>query len=363
VTKPMILISILSFTTACIDVDDQPETDEVTSEIDLFTGPPPNGPNVVRVSSAALIGALFQFNGTKLSVDTTRTAEPIQVFETFYTWPNQASREVAQAECRADYSGSELMSCLQQVNADLPNISESHQTLVNKYSYVDFLASGATKDIQDIAFTVDPIHKVSSLSDIDIDIHWIHNDPNSNFVSAAAFEGVISTAPSAVFTLPLVSASPTLYCHRGTIGCPDINLSNMKVTTRLTTIVAGEPMHCPNNAGTAPYACTQGDPIGAKIGFGTVVPTFSFNRNLVGIPDVVITALVDVDAKIKDAFESKLKTALDGSGRSAISSLLTSIALDQAKNTHGGMKGFSRIRGTWFDPSGGGQLVVQYDWY
>lgn len=361
------LISLLTIS-AC--VADELNTDEVSSEIgkDVITTPPPpptntpppNGSNVLRVSSADLYQSLwFALNGTKLSVDTTETAPwVLGPVETVCYWPNEAIREAAQAECRADYSGSDLMDCLLQVNVDYPNYHECRDGRFPKYSYVDFAPGGATAGIPDITFDFEQIHKELVVGSVNVDVHWIHTD--TNFISSAAFGTSSSPGPAAVLTLPLTSPYPTLYCYHSSLICPDINMWNMKVTARVTSIAAGAPMQCPNNAGTPPFGCTAGSAVGAQLGFSTVQPTFTFDRNINNVPDFVITALVDVDAKIKNAFESNIKSALEGRGRAAVSSVLTSVALQQARITHPTIQGFSRIRGTWFDS---GSLVVQYDWY
>src|SRR5678810_927160 len=124
--KPLLLIPFIL--PACVIADDDSDSlddteSETVSDLTLVNTPPPNGPRVTRVPTAELNAQMgLLLGGPLITVDTTGTsATKLGPLTTVCTWPNEALREAAQAECRADYSGSDLFDCLLQVNTDYPN--------------------------------------------------------------------------------------------------------------------------------------------------------------------------------------------------------------------------------------------------
>jgi hypothetical protein len=277
------------------------------------------------------------------------------------TFPNEALREAAQAECRADYSGSALFNCLRQVNLDYPNISECHVTRFAMHSFLDFNVIAESAGFQDVTFPFDPIWvDTTGPGGVTIDVNYIR----TNGPPTAAFTGNAINVPSARLAFPLVSNSPTLPCvhSEAYLGCPDVELWNMLVTVTAPNLQPGAPASCINNHGTPPYACTEGV-TGAKLAFGALSSSFTFERNLTGVPDALITAFFDVDAMLHSVVEGQVTAALDGAGgHAAIADGLTSLAINAARAEHPTLQGFSQITRTWYDPAAQA-LVIQYDWY
>lgn len=362
--KPLLLLPFL--VPACVISEDDSIDDteaETVSDLTLVNPPPPNGPRVTRVSTIDLNAALGQLLGGPLvTVDTTGTsATKLGPLTTVCTYPNQAVRDAAQAECRADYSGSALFACLQQVNIDYPNISECHGTRFPMHSYLDFNTLAEGRGIQDITFPFDPIWRdTTGPGGVTIDVNYVR----TNGPPDAAFTGNALNIPSARIAFPLISNSPTLPCvhSESYLGCPDIELWNMKVTTTAPTLQPGAPYSCVNNVGTPPNSCAQGV-TGARLAFGPISTSFTFDRNFSGVPDSLITAFLDVDAVLRSVVESKVNAALNSDvGRAAIADALTTLAVDAARVEHPALRGFSQIARTWYDPAGHA-LVIEYDWY
>jgi hypothetical protein len=341
--KPLLLLPFL--VPACVSAADDSLDDteaETASELTLVSPPPPNGPRVTRVSTAELDAQMgLLLGGPLVTVDTTGTsATKLGPLTTVCTYPNQAQRDAAQAECRADYSGSELFACLQQVNIDYPNISECHDTRFAMHSYLDFNALAESRNIQDVTFPFDPIWRdTTGPGGVTIDVNYVR----TNGPPTAAFTGNALNIPSARIAFPLISNSPTLPCTHSEsyLGCPDIELWNMKVTV------------------TAPSL----QPGGAKLAFGPIATSFTFDRNFSGVPDWLITAFLDVDAVLRSVVEGKVTAALNSdAGRAAIADAFTTLAINAARVQHPTLHGFSQITHTWYDPAGQA-LVVEYDWY
>lgn len=340
--KPLLILPFLLPACVIADDDSLDSLDDTTSDLTLVNPPPPNGPHVTRVPTADLNAAMsLLLGGPLVTVDTTGTG-PTKLGPptTVCTFPNEALREAAQAECRADYSGSALFNCLRQVNIDYPNISECHETRFPMHSFLDFNVIAESAGFADVTFPFDPIWvDTTGPGGVTIDVNYIR----TNGPPTAAFTGNPLNVPSAHIAFPLISNSPTLPCvhSEAYLGCPDVELWNMLVTVNVPNI----------------------QPDGAKLGFGALSSSFTFQRNLTGIPDAIVTAFLDVDALLHSVVEGQVTNALTSAGgHAAIADGFTTLALEAARVQHPTMNGFSQITRTWYDPAAQA-LVIQYDWY
>lgn len=342
---------------ACVE---QPDTADQTDELVKDPGdvpdpepvapPPPDGPNVLRISSAALTERMItMLGGTAaplVNVDTTGVSParslPITP-RTVCTYPNAEARDAAYDACYEEFVGAGLAYCLGQVDVDYPNIQECQvQTYDTFHSYLDFNAFAQAGGATDVGFHVAPIRKDTyGPGGVVIDVKYLRSsgeNPSAGFTSTSA-----STEPTAHVWLPLTSNHPTLPCVHtsyGNAACPDIELTSMRVLLRFLSIGPGA--------------------VAGQLTVDDMAATFYFERNLNGVPDFLVTALVDVDAVIRDAVEGRLLAALRSTGgRAAVNAALTRLALDEVRKVHPTATRISRVRQTWYQS---GQLVLAYDW-
>lgn len=358
-TKTSFLLASTLFVAACaVDAGD-PADDLATTSSELVLdgklAAPPEGTRVVRVSSAALVDAANAFLGGQLiTADTTGTS-PIKYGPPYTVCEdvNVDARNAATDACYADFSGTALSTCLAHAMADFPVQTECHTSAQAFHSYIDFNAIAEASSARDVLFTVSPIKKSIGFIDYRYDINYLRSAP-------ATITGGISNATLS-FWLPFTSNGPTLKCS-GSWTCMDIAMTNMRLLARFTSLRPGPDYTCAHG-GVAP-SCTAGpqDLVSAQLGFDTQRPTFYFSRNIVGVPDAIVTLLVDVDAVIRGAVEGKTYDALTSAGgKAAVGAFLTGVAINRVKQTtHPTIKGFSHIANTWID---GDQLVIEYDWY
>ncbi len=311
--------------------------------------PPPNGANVLRISSATLTERMVAFLGGTgrplVNVDTTGKT-PARVLaitpRQVCSDPNQEARDQAYAACQ-EFTGVGLNLCLQQVIVDYPVLSECHiQSVDTFHSYLDFNALAEAGGATDLGFHVQPIYKDTfGPGGIRVQANWIRSSAEQ---PTASFTTTLGNAePTAQVWLRLTSSSPTLPCVHsigGDVGCPDIQLTNMRVLLRFPGL---------GPSTTAGLLTTEAP-----------LATFYFDRNLNGVPDFLVTALVDVDAVVRDAVEGRLMAALQSTtGRAAVNTVLTGLALAEVKKVHPTATRITRVRQTWYEA---GQLVLAYDW-
>lgn len=322
---------------------------DLDPDFDFEPLPPPPRPPVrgtlVRISSTELddtLGTALQ--GTRLVIDTTGTS-PTILGDPVYScrYPNQQAREAAKAECLAGPI-SDKGRCLAQINIDYPNIKECSSQRPPRHSYIDFGGIAESLGAVDIPFdSIATIQRDTwGPGGISVDINYVRTTISAGTLSSY-FSPELSDRATASVWLTLQSNSPTLPCAQtsAVLGCPDIELTNMKILTRLTGI------------GPA-----YGD--STKLGFDQALATFYFDRNLNNIPDWMLTALVDVDAIIANNVEHNVERSLGGTaGRTALGKALTGLVnrkVNPSGLATGDVKQFYRA---WYEA--GGTLVVDYE--
>lgn len=293
-----------------------------------------------RISSDDLYGALLLvLGGTRLVIDTTNVSPTIPS-EPFYhcTYPNQQIREQMQAECFA-MGGTAKSKCLQMMNAEYPNIKECNWTTGPKHSYIDFGPLAESYGAKDQPFDITEIQRDTwGPGGITVDINYVRTTVGPQTIEAAW--ATDAGLPTASLTLKLESNQPTLPCEHWEpyLGCPDVELTNMKVNAKLT--------------GIGPTADKT------QLGFNEVVPAFTFNRNLNNIPDDLLTVFVDIDQIIKNNVQKNVKKALEkAESRVALQKALTALAEQAAKKNHQQWNGFKSFESASFDQ---GSLVFRY---
>lgn len=314
------------------------------------TPPPPDGPNVLRISSALLTERMtLLLAGTAsplINVDTTGVSPTMSLPippRTVCIYPNQEARDAAYAACHEEFFGTGLIRCLQQVDLDYPDLSECHvETYDTFHSYLDFNAFAEYGGARDLGFYAGPV-TVDTVGPGALVFNVKYLRSAGGLASAGFTVTSGNPEPTGVVSLALTSNHPTLPCVHTSYGdaaCPDIELTNMRVSLRFPGIGPG--------------------PVAGLLTTETPVAQFSFDRNLNGVPDPVVTALVDVDAMIRGAVEGRLAASLqtDG-GRAAINAALTALALAEVKKVHPTATRITRVRQTWYQS---GQLVLAYDW-
>ncbi len=294
-----------------------------------------------RISTDDLNGALrLLLGGSRIVIETT-SRSPTIPSEPFYhcSYPNQAIREQMQAECY-EMAGSARARCLQAMNEEFPNVKECGWVTGPKHSYIDFGPLAEQYGAKDHTFDISPIVRDSTgPGSITVDINYVRTTVSHQTLDAAwTAEGGL---PAASVTLKLESNSPTLPCRHSSsvLGCPDVELSNMKVNTKLT--------------GIGPTADRK------HLAFDYVVASFTFDRNLNNIPDWLVTAFVDIDKIIRNNVQKQVKDGLERSeSRAALNKALTGLAEQSAKKNHPTWRGFKSFASTRFDQ---GSLVFEYE--
>jgi hypothetical protein len=310
--------------------------------------PPPTPPvqgTLVRISSSELYLALLSvLQGTNLVVDTTGTSPTIPGDPVYHcTYPNQEIRQQLMDEC-LNGPPNDKARCLAQVNAEYPHIEECSFQRPPRHSYIDFGGIAESYGAVDVPFdSIDTIYRDTwGPGGINVDINYVRTTITASSLSAY-FSPELSDRATASVWLTLQSNTPTLPCaHTASwLGCPDIELTDMRVLTRLTGIgpVADDP---------------------TQLGFSQAIATFYFNRNLNNIPDWMLTALVDVDQIISNNVQSNIQRALSSTaGRAALNKALTGLVaykVNPLPTVGGGIKRFYRA---WYED--GGTLVVDYE--
>jgi hypothetical protein len=295
-----------------------------------------------RITSDELYSSLlFLLGGSRLVIDTTKKSPSIPSEPFYHCWyPNQEARQVAQAECMA-MAGSARMQCLALMNEELPNIKECSMTTGPMHSYIDFGPLAESYGAKDHTFDIAPIERDTwGPGGITVDINYVQTTIGPGTIAAEWTSE--AGLPTASLTLDLASNNPTLPCVHWTayLGCPDVELSNMKVKAKLT--------------GIAPT------PDKTQLGFGSVAAAFTFDRNLNNIPDSFLTVFVDVDKIIRNNVQKNVKNGLEKeASRTALNKALTALAEQSAKKNHTTWNGIKSFEGAWIDPATGA-LVFRY---
>jgi hypothetical protein len=293
-----------------------------------------------NISSDELYGALLLvLGGSRLVIDTTETSPTIPS-DPFYhcTYPNQQAREAGQQECFA-MAGAARSQCLRMLNEEFPNIKECNWTTGPKHSYIDFGPLAESYGAKDTPFDITEIKRDTwGPGGITVGINYVRTTVGPQTIAAEWTNE--ANVPAGSVTLKLESNQPTLPCAHWEVylGCPDLELTDMKVNAKLTNI--------------APT------PDKKQLGYGDVVATFSFDRNLNNIPDSFLTVFVDVDQIIRNNVQKQVKKALEKEqSRTALNKALTALAEQSAKKNHAQWNGFKELTGTSFYNGG---LVVSY---
>jgi hypothetical protein len=294
-----------------------------------------------RISSDELHGALLLvLGGSRLVLDTTGTSPTIPS-EPFYhcTYPNQQAREAMQDDC-FQMAGAARSQCLKMMNEEFPNIKECNWTTGPKHSYIDFGPLAESYGAKDTPFDISEIRRDTfGPGGITVGINYVRTTVGPQTIAAAWTNEAGS--PAGDVTLKLESNQPTLPCAHWEVylGCPDLELTNMQVNAKLT--------------GIAPT------PDQKQLGYGEVLATFSFDRNLNNIPDSFVTVFVDIDKIIRNNVKKNVERALEkAESRAALNKALTALAEQSAKKNHAQWNGFKVLKSASFD---NGSLVVSYE--
>jgi len=280
----------------------------------------------------------------KLVIDTTGVS-PTILGDPVYscTYPNQAARADATAACFQEPVNLRPQ-CFQQIEIDFPNIKQCATQRPPRHSYIDFGTAAEAYGAVDVPF--DDLTTIErdtwGPGGVRIDINNVHTQIN-NSTFFATFSRGLSGRATADLWLTLYGNSPTLPCvaTSSLVGCPDVELTNMKVNVALSGI------------GPSAYDNT-------RLGFDQILSTFYFDRNLNGVPDWMVTAFVDIDKIIHDIVEHNIERALGSTaGRIALEKALTALAVHKVKpdpNAMGG--GIKRFYRGWYES---GALMVDYE--
>lgn len=359
-TTSLSLLAILGCLTSACAVDSAPSEEEpaeasealvragTTGAIGAFpvvvapvtpVSPPAQG-RLVRITSEELDGLLVGLlQGTRIVIDTTRTSPTI--YDDFYhcTYPNKEIRETMIAECM-HMAGSARSQCLAMVNEEYPNIKECGMVSGPFHSYIDFGGVAEYAGAEDVGFQgIETIRRDSwGPGSVTIDINYVRATVSAQ-TTRAWFTAAPSGGAAANISLALQSNQPTIKCVHSALACPDIELTNMKLTASLSGI---EPV--------------DGDP--RTLGFDEVVADFTFDRNLNNVPDGLVTLFLDVDALIKSNVKKNVERALGfEASRAALNKALTELATRKAKEKNGSI-GIDWFYRAWFE--GTDTLVVDY---
>ncbi|MBX3191803.1 MAG: hypothetical protein KF819_32735 [Labilithrix sp.] len=309
--------------------------------------PPPATPvtpaaqgSLVRIKSAELDQMLVDaLQGTRIVIDTTRTSPTI--YDDFYhcSYPNQAIRDSLMAEC-VRMVGTARSRCLKEVNDEHPNIKQCGVVSGPFHSYIDFGAVAEYAGAEDVGFQgIETMYRdATGPGGVTLDINYVRATVNAQ-TTRAWFTGEAQNRATANVSLTLQSNQPTIKCVHSALGCPDIELTNMKLTASLSGI---KPV--------------VGD--GTKLGFDKVVAKLDFNRNLNNVPDGLVTIFLDVDELIRNNVAKHVERALGlEASRNALNKTLTELAKRKAKERNGSI-GIDWFYGAWFE--GTDTLVVDY---
>lgn len=326
--------------------DDPPPDDPPPPPPPQPAPPPAQQGTLVRITAAELQDALMlALGGSVLSLDTTETSPPIPS-EPFWqcAYPNQGGREAAEKECREQYSGQNLLDCLAAVEVDWPNVPECNWTTGPEHSYLKFGGVVRSKGAVDVPFgDIEPMYRDSwGPGGVTIGVNHVRTTAGYQTLTA----GIIPLSgqkpwlmATAWIALKFTSNQPTLTCTHDYFGCPDLNLNDIRLEVHLHGI------------GPNPANNTQ-------LAFISVVPYFSFTRNLTNVPDWLINPFYDVDQLIKSRVNANVVRALNlASSRAALNNALTELVRVQA-SMENGSRGVERIYNAWYESNW--TLVVDY---
>jgi hypothetical protein len=309
--RPLSLALALSFLAlhgACAAPDDEVETGEAVAaraaavenqpipEDTGFPLPPPRVPadprlprraglRTLRVSLTNLVTAL---SGTRISLDASGHAPTIYQ-GTHAVCHRPPEYRQAVNDC-AEFIGARRTRCLNDADVRYPEVCVRQPTAYHSYVAWGGVIENLAPELEPKCFAFEPIHHDSWAGPMTIVVNQVSATLGPDNVSLRAYTTRYQQT-HLVMDVDLVSPQPTAYCSiPGAVGCPNLELSDMHVQLTLQVL--------------SPTADRQG------IRFATQNAIFSFGRNLNGIPDWLVTAFYDVDAKIRDKAETKLEDAI-----------------------------------------------------
>jgi hypothetical protein len=301
------LLALMAASACVADVDHessitQADTLDPTGEGGTTT--PPRDPRVPRYPGLRtaridmdLVNVLLglKLTGTKISIDATGSAPPL-------TDPSITKRVCS----RPDGYNEDREFCLTLATgrvACLRGLDEAYPTtcsnvVVKHHSYISFSPTlkSTYPALTDYMTNIDTFRAYTWYGDIDITLNQIRAelDTGNTFFYAA------SDDKGALIGLRVLAGSPTptAYCHHTSPikWCPDIQLSNMSFALRLQHL--------------GPSAS---DP--TRIGFTTVDTVLGFDRNILSFPDWLADAFHDIDPRIRQRTEAKVREALEAPAR------------------------------------------------
>jgi hypothetical protein len=291
---------------------------------------PPRDPSVPRTPGLRTLAIdigivnlfLSRLDGTKISIDTTGHAPPI------YSGSHQVCRRIdeeayqeAVAECRR-LPGAGRVPCIREANENFP--VECYPVRNAYHSYISFPAEVKQEipELADEPMDIDKFTKDTWYGDITISLNQIRTVFGQQ--PAELFAGGNGGPAFIGLRIGVTSNSPTIYCYRpGFLPCPDVRLGNMKLALTLRSL--------------------RPDPDDAtRVTFGGVGVSFTFTRDVNNLPDWLVDAFYDLDAKIKDKVKKKLTAAIM-KRQEGMTTLLTAIVNKYARTLDSRFPGFKRI--------------------
>jgi hypothetical protein len=316
--------------------DDPPEEDPPPDD------PPPPQPapppaaqgTLVRITAEDMQRALrIALAGTTLVLDTSGSSPSIPSAPFYHcTYPNQQCHDDAMELCmQVPYP--DRLQCVQDI--ECPNIEVCEWTTGPVHSYINFGNHTEGLGAVDIPFNdIEPMYRDSwGPGGVTIGLNYVRATVDF-MTTMAGIHPLQGHKPwrtaTAWFAMPFQSNQPTLTCTHSHLTCPDLQLNNTRLEVHLL--------------GIEPDASNY-----AQLRFNSVVPYFSFTRNMTNIPDWMITPFFDVDQLIKNRVNANVQRALNlSSSREALHKALTDLVVREA-NTKNGSRGVERFYNVWYE--------------
>ena len=245
----------------------------------------------------------LRLTGTRLSFDATNTAPGIHRPGDDYR--NCTRDDAGYADMKAECYGIVVgrFQCLRQAAQDWASSEVCTTVPIYHHSYLAFTdqLKASYPSLQDYLFDVDTFRSYTWTGGVDITLNRINTtiDSGNTFVFAAPNYALDPTGVKALagISIRASSGSPTAYCRHTAylLWCPDIQLTNMQFSLRL---------HLRPSAADA-----------TRIGFGGIDTVFTFDRNINNTPDWLVDAFWDIDKRIRDRTEARVRDALLDPGR------------------------------------------------
>lgn len=294
------LLGLALATSACIT----DPADESESDVEAAVTRDPRVPRYPGLKTARIDMQLansllaLRLTGTRLSFDATNTAPGIHRPGDDYRscTRDDAGYEDARNDCYTIAIG--RFQCLRQAAQDWASSEVCTTVPIYHHSYLAFpdALKAAYPTLQDYLFDIDTFRSNTKSGDIDITLNRINAtlDSGNTFIYAAPNYALDPSGVQALagITIRAGSGNPTAYCRHTSwlLWCPDIQLTNMQFALRL---------HLRPSAA---------DP--TRIGFGGNDTVFTFDRNINNTPDWLVTAFFDIDKRIRDRTEARVRDVL-----------------------------------------------------